>query len=139
MVAVPEHKKNANTGLILHNSIAEIPSCPAIIGAHGKREWGVVWEYLVEYGIAATIDVSIIIAYCIEVDTYYSSTEQINNEGLSLINDKGAVMANPLISIRNMALKNLIKIASEYGFTPISRQDLKIKQKTASKLDKLFQ
>lgn len=72
-------------------------------------------------GMLTVVDLEMFYIYVVQNQTFREMTQDIKTEGHTIINDKGMPIVNPKVRIRNMASKDIIRIAAEYGFTPSSR------------------
>jgi len=107
-----------------------LPIAPEILGEDGQREWHSACNALLELGMLHRVDLNALLAYCIEVDTYYEAAREIRATGLvvteSRREDTSITKANPAIQIRNTAFKNMMVIAAQFGFTPAARTRIKM-------------
>jgi P27 family predicted phage terminase small subunit len=103
----------------------EIPPPPTVLDEFGKREWDIIMPQLKARGVLSVTDHSIILAYCLEMQTYFEARCDIKREGkyLKSVNKRGGVSyaVNPNVSIGDKAISNAIRIATEFGFSPSSR------------------
>ena len=125
-----------NSGVILHQAIAEIPECPRHLQGSARQEWNEVWSYLTQMQLGTSIDFSIIIMYCNEVAMYDQAMKYLNESTVSLA-PNGYEVPSPWIAIKNQSIANIIKISSEYGFTPAARAKLKLGGKKVTGRDNL--
>jgi P27 family predicted phage terminase small subunit len=103
---------------------------PEYLNEEGKREWNRVIPQLQSRGILNQTDRSSMIAYCLEWETYIEACIDIRKEGkYQVLTNKGGseyMAPNPNIQIRNKALANFMRIATEFGFTPSSRTRISV-------------
>ena len=98
-----------------------LPPRPAFLTGDARREWDRVSKDLYRLGLLAEIDRTVLAAYCAVAGTFIEAQEQLKEEPLTLITDKGNVIQNPLVGIRNTSIQMMVKIAAEFGMTPSSR------------------
>ena len=68
--------------------------------------------------------------YSVEYDHFITCCESIRDNGLTMLvgidkNGAPVVIPNPAVKQREKALEKLLKIGSNYGFSPVDRQRLK--------------
>jgi P27 family predicted phage terminase small subunit len=100
------------------------PEPPDILNEEARDEWRLVMPQLVELNIIAKVDMAMFTAYCIECGTYIHAQRVLNEEGMITSAANGTLMQHPMNNIKNAALKNALKIATEFGFTPSSRTSI---------------
>ncbi|CCH54473.1 phiRv1 phage protein [Fibrisoma limi BUZ 3] len=126
--------------------LAEIPDPPEGLGEWGQREWHVVTRWLHSVGNLAATDLSLVAAYCNEVDNYWSYDASVKKMGAVVPFKKGGELVklqrNPYTVLRTDALTNALRLAGQFGFTPSARARLTIggsdPAKPKSKLAKLM-
>lgn len=126
-----------NAGVILHQAVLNIPEPPLDMGEVARAEWYEVWSYLTQMEIGTSVDFSVIIAYCNEVELYKEAVRELAVSKIEIAPTSGYKMPSPWIAIKNQSIANIIKISSEYGFTPAARAKLKLGGKKETKRDKL--
>lgn len=57
---------------------------------------------------------------------YLTATEHIKEVGITLVSDRGNVVANPSVKIQKDAQKTILQILTECGCTPKARQKLEV-------------
>jgi P27 family predicted phage terminase small subunit len=118
-----------------------LPPRPAYLTGDARREWERVAKDLYRLGLLANIDRSVLAAYCAAVGTFVEAEEQLKNEPLTIVTDKGNIIQNPLVGIRNTAIQQFVKIAAEFGMTPSSRTRIHAEppEKEKSLAEQLFE
>lgn len=130
---------------VLPDLLASIPGPPEGLGDWGQREWHTVCRWLHTVGNLAATDLSLIAAYCNEVDNYWSYDAHVKKSGavVAIKNKDGLVVKvqkSPYTSLRKESLGEALKIAGQFGFTPSARSRLTMgrpMEKVKSKLDLL--
>lgn len=110
--------------------LSEEPPPPPILEADGIEEWKRIIPQLQSRGILNVTDYSMIVAYCLEVQTYREAKMSLKKEGVyqPMTNKGGSeyMAVNPNVQVANKALANFIRIATEFGFTPSSRTRISV-------------
>lgn len=103
---------------------------PEHLDALAAKEWKRLAGQLTTLGTLTDIDRAAFSAYCQAWSIYVHAQEAIDDlarkddsgMGAMLITTKsGNTIQNPLLGIRNQAMKNMVRYAAEFGFTPASR------------------
>lgn len=105
------------------------PECPLCLGVDGRAEWFRVSAELREMGILATADRAAMTAYCEAWEEFVSLLEKVRDEGPVVYTDKGNAIQNPVLGAKNHAADRLMRIAAQFGLTPVSRAKLDAKEK----------
>ncbi len=95
-----------------------------------KIYWSLVKRVAVQ-GMLEEAFLSQLLFYAVEYDHFITCCEDIRKNGiyLTIESKKGTVVvANPAVHQRDNALDRLLKIGSNFGFSPVDRQRLKIPQ-----------
>lgn len=107
-----------------------LPAAPEMLTEDGQREWYSACSTLLDLGMLHRVDLNALLAYCIEVDTYYQAAALIRETGLIITEsrreDTSITKANPAVQIRNTAFKNMMAAAAQFGFTPAARTRIKM-------------
>ena len=115
---------------VLENEVAyplvdKLPETPEHLQDRAKKEWEKIVKSLDAIGILTEQDLTVLESYCFNVGLMEQAMIAINEEGAIGIqtNNAGAVYSaeNKWVNVYNKAVDRIIKIASEYGFTPSSR------------------
>ena len=87
-----------------------------------------IFEYtatmLINQQLLEVVGVDLLVAYCREMALYHDLTAQVEKEGYTIeIETKNGLQTqiNPKRKIAESALANAKSLASEFGFTPISK------------------
>lgn len=79
-----------------------------------------ICEMLRVNGLLEAVSIELIFAYVEEMKMYFHSIDMILKQGAVIEYDSGPKV-NPWVRARDMAIKNAMAIAREFGFTPSSR------------------
>ena len=71
-----------------------------------------------------------LLLYAVEYDHWISCCESIKKEGITMLvedkNGKPIAISNPAVKQRDKATEILLKLGSNFGFSPVDRQRLKL-------------
>ena len=111
----------------------EIPSAPDTLNDYGRRLWySVLEEYTTLEVVAKNLDLPIFEKYCYLMQELNGLEKELKDEGY-LTQGAYSEVQNPKFNIYMKIFDQCLKISKEYGFTPASRQNLRINQE---KIDK---
>lgn len=107
----------------------DMPTPPEFIAGYALEEWHRVTPYLYSVGILTQVDRAAIAAYCqcygrwrMAEERFVESAKNDPVSGGILARTKaGNVIQNPILSAANAALRDMIRIAAEFGMTPSAR------------------
>jgi P27 family predicted phage terminase small subunit len=100
---------------------AAIPDCPEELGAVAHREWDRLVGELSVLRILTNLDRAALAAYCGAYAMWAEATEAIQKYGTMVKSPSGYPVQSPYVSIANRQAEIMMRIASEFGFTPASR------------------
>ncbi len=98
-----------------------IPDCPPELGVVAKREWDRLAGELGKLRIITNLDRAALAAYCGAYALWAEATEQIEKYGSMVKSPSGYPQQSPYLAIANRQTEIMMRIASEFGFTPASR------------------
>lgn len=98
-----------------------IPECPPELGPVAKREWERLAGELGELQLLTTLDRAALAAYCNAYGLWIEAIEAIQKYGTMVKSPSGYPIQSPYVSIANRQAEIMMRIASEFGFTPASR------------------
>jgi P27 family predicted phage terminase small subunit len=98
-----------------------IPDCPVELGAVARREWDRMAPQLASLRILTHLDRAALAAYCGAYAMWAEATEAIQKYGTMVKSPTGYPVQSPYVSIANRQAEIMMRIASEFGFTPASR------------------
>ena len=109
--------------------VEKIPSAPKWLSRYGKEEWNKVVNQLFNLQMLHNVDLIMIESYCNEISLYKECEIELRNTKRidEFTSSEGLVLrrqANPLIKMKNDALNNALKIAREFGLTPVARASI---------------
>lgn len=100
---------------------AAIPQCPPELGPAARREWERLVGDLAKLSMLTNLDRAALAAYCGAYALWADATEQIQKYGAMIKSPTGYPVQSPYIAIANRQAEIMMRIASEFGFTPASR------------------
>ena len=98
-----------------------VPDCPAELGPSARREWDRLVTQLAPLRILTPLDRAALAAYCGAYGLWAEATEAIQKYGVMVKSPTGFPMQSPYVAIANRQAEIMMRIASEFGFTPASR------------------
>ena len=102
---------------------------PSELNEDGQWLWQrIVAEYL-PVGLLTNVDEGSLKILCNEYGTYMEADDLIKAKGLEVSDDKGNIVANPMLKVRNDAMKNYNSLCSKFGITPSDRARLSAPEK----------
>jgi P27 family predicted phage terminase small subunit len=107
----------------------EPPAPPPFLSGYALEEWHRVAPGLTLFGLLTELDVATLAAYCVAFQTWRQSEELLAQladadekaHGLLVRGSKGQPRANPLLQIAREAASDMIRAATEFGFSPAAR------------------
>ena len=100
---------------------AVIPDCPPELGPVAQREWSRLVGELTALKLLTNLDRAALAAYCGAYALWAEATEAIQKYGTMVKSPSGYPIQSPYVSIANRQAEIMMRIASEFGFTPASR------------------
>src|SRR4051812_49338495 len=97
------------------------PECPPELGPVAQREWYRLVDDLMKLRILTNLDRAALAAYCGAYALWAEATEAIQKYGTMIKSPTGYPVQSPYVSIANRQAEIMMRIASEFGFTPASR------------------
>jgi P27 family predicted phage terminase small subunit len=98
-----------------------IPECPPELSEVARREWNRLAPELVALRIITNLDRAALAAYCNAYALWAEATEAVQKYGTMIKSPSGFPVQSPYVAIANRQTDILIRIGSEFGFTPASR------------------
>jgi P27 family predicted phage terminase small subunit len=86
-----------------------------------RREWDRMAAELASLRIFTQLDRAALAAYCGAYAMWAAATEAIQKFGTMVKSPTGYPVQSPYVSIANRQAEIMMRIASEFGFTPASR------------------
>ena len=113
----------------LDDLVANIPDPPALLSEIGKKEWYKVTSQLFNLNMLHNIDLRLIEAYCNEISLYIETEMLLREKGRIQVfkNTDGTIkhaQAVPYQKIAKDALNTALKLATQFGLTPVARASI---------------
>lgn len=106
------------------------PYVPRWLSEGAKEEWGRVAGRLHDAGLLTYVDQATLAAYCEAYARWRKAEQALQEEGAKLIleTDKGYRYPNPLIGVAQTAMRDMLRVAAEFGMTPSARSRVRVPQ-----------
>lgn len=98
-----------------------IPDCPPELSPAAQREWARLVGELGQLRMLTNLDRAALAAYCGAYALWAEATEALQKYGVMVKSPTGFPIQSPYLSIVNRQAEIMLRIASEFGFTPASR------------------
>jgi P27 family predicted phage terminase small subunit len=105
------------------------PDCPQELGPVARAEWHRLVPELAALNLITHLDRGQLAIYCVAYAQWIEAAEFIQKFGSMVNTPSGFPVQSPYVAILNRQADTMIRIASEFGFTPASRAKL-IPEKT---------
>ena len=109
--------------------VSQLPEAPELLSTIGVEEWYKVTSQLFNLKMLHHIDLRLIESYCNEMALYIECESELRKNGRVDIfkNTNGDIIrsqANPYVKMKNDALNNALKLAAQFGLTPVARANI---------------
>jgi P27 family predicted phage terminase small subunit len=98
-----------------------IPECPTVLGPVARAEWERLAVQLSALCLLTNLDRAALAAYCGAYELWAEATEAIQKYGSMVKSPSGYPIQSPYVAVANRQAEIMMRIASEFGFTPASR------------------
>ena len=115
-----------------------VPECPTELGPVARQEWDRLAGELGKLKILTALDRAALAAYCGAYALWAEATEAIQKYGTMVKSPTGYPIQSPYVSIANRQAEIMMRIASEFGFTPASRSRISTPTKSEPNLFDFF-
>ena len=111
------------------DQVSELPIVPDWLSEIGKSEFKKVTTQLFNLGMLYSVDLKLVEAYSNEISLYLECEMKLRtiNRIDEFESSEGIVLrrqASPLLKIKNDALNNSLKLATQFGLTPVARASI---------------
>ena len=111
------------------DQVSELPQVPEWLSEIGKNEFEKVTTQLFNLGMLYSVDLKLVEAYANEISLYLECEMKQRKENRidEFQNSEGIVVrrqASPLVKMKNDALNNSLKLAAQFGLTPVARASI---------------
>jgi len=109
--------------------VSQLPEAPELLSTIGVEEWYKVTSQLFNLKMLHHIDLRLIESYCNEMVLYIECESELRKNGRVDIfkNTNGDIIrsqAKPYVKMKNDALNNALKLAAQFGLTPVARANI---------------
>ena len=111
------------------DQVSELPIVPEWLSEIGKSEFKKVTTQLFNLGMLYSVDLKLVEAYSNEISLYLECEMKLRtiNRIDEFESSEGIVLrrqASPLLKIKNDAFNNSLKLAAQFGLTPVARASI---------------
>lgn len=103
-----------------------IPDCPPELSPAAQREWARLVGELSSLNMITKLDRAALAAFCGAYALWAEATLAIQKHGTLVKSPTGYPLQSPYISIVNRQAEIMMRLASEFGFTPASRSKISV-------------
>jgi P27 family predicted phage terminase small subunit len=108
-----------------YSSIQHIPTPPDSFDEVAKNVWNTICGEMIKLQILQNLDIFLLQILCNEMSVYWQCYTAM--EGKFVVpTGTGSFKTNPLFTTSSMALNNAMRIASQFGLSPASRQRIRM-------------
>jgi P27 family predicted phage terminase small subunit len=116
---------------------SEVPDPPPWLDGYAAEEWRRVSEDLFATGVYAEIDETMLSAYCVAFQRWRHAEEDVRamaksdalTHGALVKTKNGNAIHNPLVGVASAAMRDMLRLAVEFGLTPSSRTQIEALRK----------
>jgi len=136
-IAYSQHKLPPETK---ETKPVRILECPPELGPVARQEWDRIVGELTSKGVLSSFDRGPLAAYCTSFALWLEAAEAVQKYGAMIKSPNGFPIQSPYLATLNRQAEIMMRIASEFGFSPASRSRIfSFTQKNALLLDAVDQ
>ena len=98
-----------------------IIECPPELDAAARQKWDRIIGDITATGMITTFDRAALAVYCQAYALWIDALEHIKTYGTVMKSPTGYPMLSPYLTIANRQVDTMLRVATEFGFTPASR------------------
>lgn len=98
-----------------------ILECPPELGPAARQEWDRIVSELTSKGVLSSFDRGPLAVYCNAYAQYFEAMQEVQKYGAMIKSPNGYPVQSPYLAVANRHADTMVRIASEFGFTPASR------------------
>ena len=106
--------------------IAAIPECPTELNPAARTEWDRLVKDLAPLKMLTSLDRAALATYCQAYALWSEAITAVHKFGVMVKSPSGYPMQSPYIAMANKQAEIMMRIASEFGFTPASRSRISV-------------
>jgi P27 family predicted phage terminase small subunit len=118
---------------------ANIPECPPELSPLARQEWDRLVGELSSLRMMTNLDRAALAAYCAAYALWAEAIEAIQKYGAMIKWPTGFPIQSPYLAIANRQAEIMMRIASEFGFTPAGRSRIAAPAKAGPSLFDLLE
>jgi P27 family predicted phage terminase small subunit len=99
---------------------------PVYLSAEAAAEWTRLSCELMASKVLTKVDTGVLALYCQAFGQWVDAQKKLKRGQPVITNSRGDEVVSPWVRISNMAVQQMVKLASELGITPASRSRIKI-------------
>jgi P27 family predicted phage terminase small subunit len=103
---------------------ADVPQPPEHLSAEAAVEWRKIAPELHRIGLLTMADLAAFGGWCEVMARWIKAERELHGQPYTVSTDEGGTKINPLVSIANTALRDMVHCASQFGMTPAGRARL---------------
>jgi len=120
------------------------PKLPAHLSADARVQWRRVINILSPTGVITEAEADLLAVYCEAYAQWVQALEEMRPKtgegglrtgGLTVLNDKGTPVRNPMLKVADDAVKTMLRCQAELGMTPSARARLSVGAQVGDALD----
>lgn len=97
------------------------PDCPPELNEMAHKEWDRLVGELSKLNLLTNLDRAALAAYCAAYALWAEAIQALQTYGTMVKSPTGFPMQSPYLAVANRQTEIMIRISSEFGFTPASR------------------
>ena len=97
-----------------------------VLGRHGRKFWRDHAGQLVDLGILTSADGGAFLALCQSYELMLEAWAKVQAEGVFRQDENNVTRKHPGIQVWRDALTSFLKLAAQFGLTPVAREGLNI-------------
>ncbi|QDP22734.2 MULTISPECIES: phage terminase small subunit P27 family [Bradyrhizobium] len=101
-----------------------MPECPPQLSPIARQEWIRITAELSKLNLVTHLDRGALATYCGAYALWAEAMEQIQKYGMMVKSPTGYPIQSPYLAIVNRQAEIMMRVSSEFGFTPASRSRL---------------
>lgn len=101
-------------------------SPPVYMSEDAAEEWRRLARELTVSKVLTKVDTGALALYCQAFDQWREAQNKLKRAQLVVTNSRGDEVVSPWVRVSNMAVQQMVRLASELGITPASRSRIKV-------------
>ena len=106
--------------------LATVPECPSELNPAARTEWDRLVKDLAPLKMLTSLDRAALATYCQAYALWSEAIIAVHKFGAMVKSPSGYPMQSPYIAMANKQAEIMMRIASEFGFTPASRSRISV-------------